>query len=516
MNKLDFYLFHLMPYPYIPPGEEIESTWVTLSNSHYDPEVGHRLYNDYLEELIAAEKLGYDGVCVNEHHQNAYGTMPSPDLMAAYIAAKTERIPIGIIGNALPLQGNPLRVAEEIAMLDVISGGRIISGFVRGTGMEYYSYGANPSYSQERFWEAHDLIIKAWTEPGPFHWQGKHFNLPFVNPWPRPLQQPHPPIWLPGSGSFETIKKAAKLRYPFMMVFAPQWFTKASYDPYRQAAEENGYEASSKQLAAAIPSYVAETEEQAHREAKPHLMWLFQNGLKIPPYHWFPPGYVSKKSFANMLGAKVKHNMKDHWELSYEELLEERYIDGRLARDRDRAAHRVHRRPRRGHRARGRRPHRVDAALAGDQEHQLMAEEVIPHFREPDGKPTWAREDRHGRERRAPSMRRPSDGRSGADRALNGDGFVETERCLHPGDDPNSGPQRRRRGDSGEGRLNGDPDPKTEELQAAQEDRLREERAQADEAPTEDEASQHARRADKAAYLREKLSERAESERKDD
>ena len=85
MNKLDFYLFHLMPYPYIPPGEEIESTWVTLPNSHYDPKVGHRLYNEYLEQLIAGERLGYDGVCVNEHHQNAYGTMPSPDIMAAYL-----------------------------------------------------------------------------------------------------------------------------------------------------------------------------------------------------------------------------------------------------------------------------------------------------------------------------------------------------------------------------------------------------------------------------------------------
>src|SRR4029453_3621279 len=152
----------------------------------YDAKVGHRLYNEYLDELAAGERLGYDGICVNEHHQNAYGTMPAPDLMAAYLVAKTERIPIGIIGNALPLHGNPLRVAEEIAMLDVISGGRIISGFVRGTGMEYYSTGANPAYSQERFWEAHDLIINARTHAGPFQWQGKHFRLPYVNPWPRP------------------------------------------------------------------------------------------------------------------------------------------------------------------------------------------------------------------------------------------------------------------------------------------------------------------------------------------
>jgi alkanesulfonate monooxygenase SsuD/methylene tetrahydromethanopterin reductase-like flavin-dependent oxidoreductase (luciferase family) len=365
VNKLDFYMFHLMPYPFIPPGEEIESTWVNLPNSHYDPKIGHKLYNEYLEQLILGEKLGYDGVCVNEHHQNAYGTMPSPDIMASFVVARTQRIPVGIIGNALPLHANPIRVAEEIAMLDVISGGRIISGFVRGTGMEYYSYAANPSYSQERFWEAHDLIIKAWTHEGPFDWQGKHFHLPYVNPWPRPLQQPHPPVWLPGSGSAETVKKAAERRYPFMMVFAPQWFTKMNYDMYRRSAEE----------------------------AKPHFMWLFQNGLKIPPYHWFPPGYTSKKSFANMLGAKVKHNIKDHWELTYEELLEERYI---VVGSPDTVIERL--------------TEFTDDLGAGivlgagghigsmpdwmvRKNLQIMAEEVIPHFREPDGKPTWAKQD---------------------------------------------------------------------------------------------------------------------------
>ena len=145
MNRLQFYFFMLMPYPFIPPGEEIESSWVTLSNSHYDPEVGHRLYNEYLDQIVLAEKLGYDGVLRQRAPPERLRDDAAPELMAAYIVARTERIPVGIIGNALPLHGNPLRVAEEIAMLDVISGGRIISGFVRGTGMEYFSYGINPS-----------------------------------------------------------------------------------------------------------------------------------------------------------------------------------------------------------------------------------------------------------------------------------------------------------------------------------------------------------------------------------
>ena len=148
MNEMQFFHFGLMPYPFIPSGSEIESTWVTLSNAHYDPKVGARLYKEYLDQAVLAEKLGYDGTCVNEHHQNAYGTMPDPNVMGSQIVARTSKIPVGIIGNALPLHSNPVRVSEAVAMLDVLSEGRIISGFVRGTGMEYHSMRANPAYSR--------------------------------------------------------------------------------------------------------------------------------------------------------------------------------------------------------------------------------------------------------------------------------------------------------------------------------------------------------------------------------
>ena len=146
MNKLEFHYFHLMPWPYLPVDfdEKFDSTWVTLPNSIYDPIKGHQLYNRYLDEIERADKLGWDSVIVNEHHQNAHGTMPSPNIMAAVLTQRVKRAKIGIVGNALPLHDDPLRVAEEIAMLDVISGGRIISGFVRGTGMEYFSCDISP------------------------------------------------------------------------------------------------------------------------------------------------------------------------------------------------------------------------------------------------------------------------------------------------------------------------------------------------------------------------------------
>ncbi len=324
-KKMEFYYFHLMPYPYLPPDfhKQYDSTWITLPNSLYDPEKGHKLYNRYIDELVKAAELGWDGVCVNEHHQTAYGTMPSPNIIAAMLVHRIQKAKIAIVGNALPLHDDPLRVAEEIAMLDVISGGRIISGFVRGTGMEYFSYNINPAHSRDRFYEAHDLIIQAWTKAGPFAFEGQHYNYRYVNIWPRPLQKPHPPIWLPGTGSLETIEFAAKHRYPFMMVFSPQTYQRKAYALYRQIAEEKfGYQAQPNQLAFAIPTFVAETDEIARKEAEPHVMWLFHKGLHVPQHFNFPPGYVTEKSLASLLGSGIKPFHK----LTFQELIDQGYI----------------------------------------------------------------------------------------------------------------------------------------------------------------------------------------------
>src|SRR2546430_11652002 len=152
MNKLEFHYFHLMPWPYLPADfdEKFASTRVTLPNSIYDPIKGQQLYNRYIDEIERADKLGWDSVIVNEHHQNAYGTMPSPNIMAAALTQRVKRAKIGIVGNALPLHDDPLRVAEEIAMLDVLSGGGIISGLVPRTGMEDFSYNNHPTPSLQR------------------------------------------------------------------------------------------------------------------------------------------------------------------------------------------------------------------------------------------------------------------------------------------------------------------------------------------------------------------------------
>jgi alkanesulfonate monooxygenase SsuD/methylene tetrahydromethanopterin reductase-like flavin-dependent oxidoreductase (luciferase family) len=295
---MKFFFFHLMPWPHLPADYE-GSAWITCPNSLYDPERGHQLYNRYLDELIAAERLGFDGVVVNEHHSNAYGNMPSPNLIASILARQTSRVRIAVVGNALPLYNPPTRVAEEFAMIDVISGGRLIAGMVVGGGPEYYSNGINPTYARERFYDALELIVQAWTKPGPFVFNGKHYKLRYVNPWPRPRQQPHPPIWIPGAGSLETMEFCARRRYAYMGIpyFHKRVF-KRNFDFLREACEKEGYTPDREQLGWLTPVYVAETDEQAWREYEPHLFY-FAHRL-LAGIETAPPGYTSPKSVLRM------------------------------------------------------------------------------------------------------------------------------------------------------------------------------------------------------------------------
>lgn len=302
---MKFFGFHLMPWPYLPQSH-IDSgapSWILLSNSEFDPVRGHALYQRYLAELVAYDRAGFDGICVNEHHQTAYGLMPSPNVMAAMLVPQTS-CKIAILGNAIPLRDHPLRVAEEIAMLDVISGGRIISGFVRGIGAEYHTFGMDPTLSRERFYEAHDLILKAWSEPGPFEWYGEHYKFRYVNPWPRPLQQPHPPIWSPSQGSGETVDWAAARHYTYLQTFTALDSLRRIFKSFKEATDRVGYDTPPEQLGWAVPIYLADTDGEARRRARPHVEYLFNTLLRMPRDMFFPAGYLTPESAVRVLGAK--------------------------------------------------------------------------------------------------------------------------------------------------------------------------------------------------------------------
>ncbi|TML43768.1 MAG: LLM class flavin-dependent oxidoreductase [Actinobacteria bacterium] len=294
-----FFSFHLMPYPALPPDYD-GPAWITCPNALFDPEVGHQVYNRYLDELIYAEELGFDGVCVNEHHQNAYGLMPSPNLMASILARQTSRVKIAVVGNALPLYNPPTRVAEEFAMIDCISGGRLIAGFVVGGGPEYYSFSMNPAQARERFYECHDIVLEAWTSDGPTEHIGKHYKLRYLNTWPKPVQKPHPEIWIPGVGSLETMEFVARHHYAYMGIpyFHVNVFER-TFRMFREACEKEGYQADPMQMGWLEPIYVAESDEQARREYEEHFFYFVKRLL--PGINVSPPGYTTLRSYESML-----------------------------------------------------------------------------------------------------------------------------------------------------------------------------------------------------------------------
>jgi alkanesulfonate monooxygenase SsuD/methylene tetrahydromethanopterin reductase-like flavin-dependent oxidoreductase (luciferase family) len=294
-----------MPYRPLDLDERRKhrSAWVVLPNSLYDPKKGAEEYQSYLDQLTYAEELGFDAIGVNEHHQTAYGMMPAPNLIASALIQRTKKIKVAILGRALPLVSNPVTIAEEFAMLDNLSRGRIIAGFVRGIGTEYHAMGLNPAFSLERFQEAHDLIVGAWTRPGPFAFDGEHYNLRYVNLWPRPYQTPHPPIWIPSMGSAETIRwaSAPERKYPFLITFSAQELVMRYLGLYREQARQQGYEASGDQLGWAAPIYVADTDEQAREEARAPAESLFNDYLSNPWEMLLPPGYTSLSSTKNTI-----------------------------------------------------------------------------------------------------------------------------------------------------------------------------------------------------------------------
>jgi len=303
-----FFFFHLMPYAPLDLDydKEHKSAWVTLPNSYYDPKLGADLYNRYLDELEYADELGFEGISVNEHHQTAYGLMPAPNVFAGMLARRVKNAKICILGRALPVLSNPLSVAEEFAVLDNVTKGRIITGFVRGIGAEYHSLAVNPTESHARFHEAHELIVQAWTRPGPFAYEGKYYHFPYVNLWPRPYQNPHPPIWVPSQGSRETIEFAAAKnhKYVYLQTATPAETLFKYMRAYREEALRQGYEASPDQLGWSVKIYVAETDEIARREAKPHVEAFVNKFLRMPVEMLLPPGYTSIESMKGVMAAK--------------------------------------------------------------------------------------------------------------------------------------------------------------------------------------------------------------------
>ena len=328
---MKFSWFHLMPYRWLPSDfrERYHGVWVDVPNRLYDPERGHELYNEYLDMLEYTGQVGFDGLGVNEHHQNAYGMMPSPNLMAAALARRSTEAMLLVLGNSIALYNPPVRVAEEFAMLDVMTGGRLIAGFPVGTSMDTnYCYGVNPATLRDRYREAHDLIIKAWATREPFPWNGQYTKLRYVNLWPRPIQQPHPPIWIPGLGSIETWDFCVDHDYNYSYLsFSGYKRAQRMIDGYWERRAARGGDPNPYSAAFFQQVCLSDTDAACEREWWPHVDYFFNKCLHLYPGMTGAPGYMSEASMragiVSQIGNTTLNLGRDK---SWKELCDERYI----------------------------------------------------------------------------------------------------------------------------------------------------------------------------------------------
>jgi alkanesulfonate monooxygenase SsuD/methylene tetrahydromethanopterin reductase-like flavin-dependent oxidoreductase (luciferase family) len=328
---MKFTWFNLMPWPYLPDDfrEKHRSVWVDIPNQLYDPEKGHFLYHRYMDQLEYAESLGFDGIGCNEHHQNGYGLMPSPNLIAAGLARRTSRAAIAVIGNSLALYNPPIRVAEEFAMLDVISGGRLLAGFPVGTSMDTnYCYGQIPALTRDKYAEAHDLVMRAWQSTEPFAFDGKYNQLRYVNLWPRPIQKPHPPVYVPGGGSIETWDFCLDHDYNYSYLsFTGYLRGKKLLDGYWDRVAKRGKDESPYRAAFAQTICVAETDQEAEALFAEHVSYFYNRCLHVYLGFADAPGYRTIKTIqADVLNALSPEFQSMLSTLTWKTLVDDGYV----------------------------------------------------------------------------------------------------------------------------------------------------------------------------------------------
>ena len=332
---MKIFAFDLLPYAehldHLKEGRELP--W-PLPKRHFRPEVAARTYEEHLEAWALMDEIGFDGVGFNEHHTSPYGLMTSPNIMAAAAAQRTRRLKLLIYGNLLPIH-NPLRLAEELAMLDCLSGGRIISGFARGIPREYVAYNVSLEESRARFEEAWEIIKRAWTEEI-FTYHGTFWSFQDVAIWPRPLQQPHPPVWVPVTGSKETLQWAARENVPITPgLGGPLGFRLDVVRFYAECLAQHGYQITPDHLVLPASPYVADSREQAIKEAGPYTLYfnqtLFSHGniteaqlqqqrgyLSANPHDYVRPEYRAvlsgeRSRYRDMTLADLERNQALPW-----------------------------------------------------------------------------------------------------------------------------------------------------------------------------------------------------------
>jgi len=291
--------FHLQAYRKLPEDfmQKEPSVWVTASNSKYcDPVEYGRGLHDGISEYEYADDLGFDGLGINEHHENGYGGSPGPAMTGYLLARRKSNAAIVMMGQTLPTH-QPLRAAEEMALIDCLSGGRLIAGMPTGTPMDTAVIGGlPPAQIRDRFREAHDFIKDAWSRPGPFAFNGKYTKLRYVNPWPQPIQSP-PPVWIAGGSSKETYEFAAEHDYMYSnLSLRGIEIAGKQLQQYWDTVERFGHDDNPYRAGMVLIVAIGETDEEAERLYSPHFPGALQIAGHVTPNLSTVPGYMTKDS----------------------------------------------------------------------------------------------------------------------------------------------------------------------------------------------------------------------------
>ena len=238
------------------------------------------VYQRGLERIEIMDQNGYDAVWLTEHHFNDYSVCPSIPVIGTYAAARTKHIRIGT-GVCLAGFYHPLRLAEEIALLDILSGGRVNWGAGRGFDLkEFQAFGVPIEESHARFRETVDIVLKAWTTDR-LTYTGQYFSFDNVEVLPKPLQQPHPPVWTAAS-SPAAIEWAASVGHSILMdPHATHAELGHKWELYRDTLTRHGHTIEGRQTPMARLLAIASTQEKATEVARQGAQWLVDS--YVPP-----------------------------------------------------------------------------------------------------------------------------------------------------------------------------------------------------------------------------------------
>ncbi|MGE0733615.1 MAG: LLM class flavin-dependent oxidoreductase [Alphaproteobacteria bacterium] len=302
------YHFSESPYPAAWPEAERQAIRVSLPNKHFDPKIGADLINQRLDEWILADELGLH-IMINEHRSTSTCVTASCIPPAAMLARQTKNARILVLGPTIGVRRDPLLLAEELSYIDVVSRGRLDLGLLKGYSAEIAPSNMNPASLYGRYWEAHDLILKAMSHrEGPFNWEGEFFHYRQVNIWPRPYQEPHPPVWISCFSPSSAVEVADRGYIASASIDANM--TIGIFDAYRRRCAELGRpNPPLDRFAYLCLVGVGHTEAQGLERLSRVRGWVWSSGV-TPEQYGNPPG-------VNPIAANVqmmkRHPAKPSW-----------------------------------------------------------------------------------------------------------------------------------------------------------------------------------------------------------